>query len=196
MTQNAVQPTPSSKPRPALRLINTKDLPREDWLEVRKRGIGSSDAAAAVGLNPYKSQLELWLEKTGRDGTLPKDDPNDESTPTYWGNLLEPIVASHYTRRTGNKVRRVNAVLQHPHPDLPWMLANIDREVIGADDVQILDVKPPVSMARVCGGRVYRNTCKSRCNINWPSPVKPLPMWRCYSADSSWTSIAFNGMTA
>lgn len=61
---------PSSKPRPALRLVGTKELPREDWLAVRKQGIGSSDAAAAVGLNPYKSQLELWLEKTGRDSSL------------------------------------------------------------------------------------------------------------------------------
>jgi len=57
----------TSKPRSALRLISTKELPREEWLEVRKRGIGSSDAAAAVGINPYKSQLELWLAKTGRD---------------------------------------------------------------------------------------------------------------------------------
>ncbi|MCH4874758.1 hypothetical protein EQV93_17170 [Pseudomonas sp. TMW22091] len=68
---------PSSKPRPALRLVGTKQLPREDWLAVRKQGIGSSDAAAAVGLNPYKSQLELWLEKTGRDISLPKIDPQD-----------------------------------------------------------------------------------------------------------------------
>jgi predicted phage-related endonuclease len=45
---------PSVKPRPALRLVGTKQLPRKDWLAVRKRGIGSSDAAAAVGLNPYK----------------------------------------------------------------------------------------------------------------------------------------------
>ncbi|WP_170869394.1 YqaJ viral recombinase family protein [Pseudomonas aeruginosa] len=51
----------TSKKRPALRLISTKELPREDWLQIRKQGIGSSDAAAAVGLNPYKSQLELWL---------------------------------------------------------------------------------------------------------------------------------------
>jgi predicted phage-related endonuclease len=29
----------------------------------------------------------------------------------FWGTLLEPIVAAHYTKRTGNKVRRVNAVL-------------------------------------------------------------------------------------
>ena len=127
--------------RPALRLVKTKDMPRDDWLAVRKQGIGGSDAAAAVGLNPYKSALELWLEKTGRDGKLPKIDPHDEESPTYWGNILEPIVAAHYTKRTGNRVRRINAVLQHPDPNLSWMLANIDREVTGASDVQILECK-------------------------------------------------------
>lgn len=153
MSNRALQPGSTRKPRPALRLVKTKDLPREDWLEVRKRGIGSSDAAAAVGLNPYKSQLELWLEKTGRDDNLPKIDPHDEDSPTYWGNLLEPIVAAHYTRRTGNKVRRINAVLQHPHPSLLWMLANIDREVIGSDDVQILECKT----AGINGARLWKD---------------------------------------
>ena len=139
------------KGRPALRLVDTKSLPREDWLEVRKQGIGSSDAAAAVGLNPYKSQLELWLEKTGRDDNLPKADPHDEESPMYWGNILEPIVAAHYTKRTGNRVRRINAVLQHPNPALPWMLANIDREVTGAPGVQILECKTTgINGARLC----------------------------------------------
>lgn len=94
---------PNAKPRPALRLVGTKQLPREDWLAVRKQGIGSSDAAAAVGLNPYKSQLELWLEKTGRDSSLPKLDHNDEESPAYWGNILEPIVATHYTKRSATR---------------------------------------------------------------------------------------------
>ncbi len=143
---------PSSKIRPALRLVGTKQLPREDWLAVRKQGIGSSDAAAAVGLNPYKSQLELWMEKTGRDTSLPKLDPNDEESPAYWGNILEPIVATHYTKRSGHRVRRINAVLQHPDPKLPWMLANIDREVIGADDVQILECKT----AGINGARLWK----------------------------------------
>jgi putative phage-type endonuclease len=140
------------KKRPALRLISTKELPREDWLAVRKQGIGSSDAAAAAGLNPYKSQLELWLEKAGRDTTLPKLDPHDEESPAYWGNILEPIVATHYSQRSGHRVRRVNAVLQHPDPDLSWMLANIDREVIGADDVQILECKT----AGLNGARLWK----------------------------------------
>ena len=127
--------------RPALKLVKTNNLSRDDWLDVRKHGIGSSDAAAAVGLNPYQSQLELWLVKTGRDSGLPKVDPNDETSPMYWGTLLEPIVAAHYTKRTGNRVRRINAVLQHPDLDKSWMLANIDREVVGVSDVQILECK-------------------------------------------------------
>lgn len=125
--------------RPALRLIKTNTLSRDEWLEVRKHGIGSSDAAAAVGLNPYKSQLQLWMEKTGRDADLPQPDPDDTRSPVYWGTLLEPIVAASYTKQTGRRVRKVNAVLQHP--ERPWMLANIDREVIGAGDVQILECK-------------------------------------------------------
>lgn len=143
----------STRPRPALRLVNTKDLSRDEWLSVRKHGIGSSDAAAAVGLNPYQSQLELWLEKTGRDALLPKSDPHDEDSPTYWGNILEPIVATHYTQRTGNRVRRINAVLQHPDPTLSWMLANIDREVIGASDVRILECKT----AGINGARLWKD---------------------------------------
>ncbi|MGE8099101.1 lambda-exonuclease family protein [Pseudomonas fluorescens] len=90
----------TSKPRPALRLISTKELPREDWLAVRKQGIGSSDAGVAVGLNPYKSQLELWMEKTGRDTTLPKADPHDEESPMYWGNVLELRLRGKSTRQS------------------------------------------------------------------------------------------------
>lgn len=137
----AKQVKESPNHRPALKLIKTNDLSRDEWLSVRKGGIGSSDAGAAVGLNPYQSQLELWMIKTGRDNTLPKAAPQDETSPMYWGTLLEPIVAAHYTRRTGNRVRRINAVLQHPDRDKDWMLANIDREVIGASDVQILECK-------------------------------------------------------
>lgn len=136
--------------RPALRLVETKDLPRTDWLEVRKSGIGGSDAAAAIGLNPYMSALELWCDKTGRGDGLPRPDPGDTTSPTYWGTLLEPIVSASYTKQTGNRVRRVNAVLQHP--TIPFMLANLDREVIGVPGVQILECKT----AGAFGARLWR----------------------------------------
>lgn len=132
----------------AVRLVDTRSMEREEWLEVRKRGIGSSDAAAAVGLCPYKSQLELWMEKTGR--TVRTEEPGQDA-PMYWGTLLEPFVASAYAERTERKVRRLNAVLQHP--TYSFMLANIDREVVGAEDVQILECKT----AGEYGSRLWRD---------------------------------------
>ena len=51
---NSLKPERKIKIQPALKLIKTRDLNRDQWLNVRKNGIGSSDAAAAVGLNPYK----------------------------------------------------------------------------------------------------------------------------------------------
>lgn len=59
--------------------------------------------------------------------------------PRYWGTLLEPYVAVAYSQQTDRKVRKVNAVLQHP--TFPYMLANLDREVVGCPDVQILECK-------------------------------------------------------
>jgi putative phage-type endonuclease len=140
-----------TRPQPALRLVETKSLSREDWLSVRKHGIGGSDAAAAVGLSPYMSPLELWLIKTSRDANLPDPDPGDTTEPVYWGTMLEPIVAASYTKQTGNRVRRVNAVLQHP--TVPFMLANVDREVVGNRDVQLLECKT----AGEFGARLWRD---------------------------------------
>ena len=50
----------------ARRLASTTELTREQWLDIRQLGIGSSDAAVAIGLSPYKCPLSLWLEKTAR----------------------------------------------------------------------------------------------------------------------------------
>ena len=132
--------TAAKRTMTAKRLANTKNMQYQEWLEVRKQGVGSSDAATACGLNPYMSMLELWMVKTGRV----KQNIEDESsghTPLYWGKQLEPLVAEYYSMHTNHKVRRVNAVLQHPDPDKSFMLANLDYAVVGSDDVQILECK-------------------------------------------------------
>ena len=49
---------------------------REEWLKARAGRIGGSDASAIVGMNPYKSNVELWLEKTGQ---MVPDDISDKS---------------------------------------------------------------------------------------------------------------------
>ncbi len=65
----------------AVRLVSTKTMSREEWLQWRNRGIGSSDAPVAVGVSRYKAPLELWLEKTGRK------EPEDLSSKdaVFWG---------------------------------------------------------------------------------------------------------------
>lgn len=47
-----------------LEVLNIKNGTKE-WLDFRKNGIGGSDAAAILGLNPWKTNIELWEEKTG-----------------------------------------------------------------------------------------------------------------------------------
>ena len=119
----------------AIRLASTTQLSREEWLQIRSTGIGSSDAAAAIGLSSYKCSLSLWLEKTGRQ---PPEDLSEKEA-VVWGTVMEPVLAKMYAERTGRKVRRVNAVLQHP--EHPFMLANLDREVITESGTGILEIK-------------------------------------------------------
>ncbi|MCU4582497.1 YqaJ viral recombinase family protein [Acinetobacter gyllenbergii] len=139
-TRTKKTPKKTSQLPAAKRLANTKKLNYQQWLEVRKQGIGSSDAATACGLNPYMSMLELWMIKTGRM----QQNIEDESAgyaPLYWGKQLEPLVAQYYSMHTNHKVRRVNAVLQHPDEDKHFMLANLDYAVVGHEEVQILECK-------------------------------------------------------
>ena len=139
---HAIPNTPNNRPKlfTAKRFVETKNLSQAEWLEVRRQGIGSSDCAAACGFNPYMSMLELWMIKTGRIQQSLEEE-SEGHAPLYWGKRLEPLVAEYYSMHTQHKVRRVNAVLQHPDPDKHFMLANLDYSVVGRVDVQILECK-------------------------------------------------------
>jgi len=119
----------------AIRLASTTHLSRDEWLALRSQGIGSSDAAAAIGLSTYKCSLSLWLEKNGRK----QPDDLTQVDAVRWGTVLEPVLAKVYAEKTGRKVRRVNAILQHP--EHPFMLANLDREVVTPNGTGVLEIK-------------------------------------------------------
>lgn len=97
---------------------------RSKWLEMRKCGIGGSEAAAIVGLNPWKSAFQLWMEKTGQ--VEPEDLSDNEYV--YWGNVLEQAVADRFCELTGKKVQ-LRGMLQDD--EYPYMLASVDRMVVG-----------------------------------------------------------------
>ncbi|GAA5630766.1 hypothetical protein Acal02_01375 [Acinetobacter calcoaceticus] len=148
-------------------LAETKHMTQVEWLEVRRKGNGSNDCAAACGLNPYMSMLELWMIKTG---WIQQNIENESEghTPLYWGKQLEPLVAEYYSMHTNYKLRRVNAVLQHPDPDKHFMLANLDYSVRGVMPMfKFSNVKPQGNMAPNYGVMVFLYTCCVRYNINW-----------------------------
>ena len=61
---------------------------REEWLEHRKKYIGGSDAAAVIGQNPWKSNIELWMEKTSQ--VIAPD--ISENPNVKFGTNAEPII--------------------------------------------------------------------------------------------------------
>jgi putative phage-type endonuclease len=104
--------------------VETRNMTEQEWLEARTRGIGGSDAAVVLGLSKYKTPFELWLEKTGQ--VMPQSSTSEAA---YFGSLLEDLVAKEFEKRSGKKVRKRNAMFQHPKYD--FILANIDRFVTG-----------------------------------------------------------------
>lgn len=100
-------------------LIRCED--NDGWLEQRKKGIGGSDVAAIMGLSPWKSPLEVWLEKTGRASA-----PDlSEKESVAMGTELEGDVLEMYRRRHPTfRVQRVNAILVDK--ERPWAQASLD----------------------------------------------------------------------
>jgi putative phage-type endonuclease len=99
----------------------------------RWAGLGGSDAPVLLGLSPYKTPFQLHLEKTGQ-----VDPPDlDDLEHIRWGNILEAPVAAEFTRQTGLPVAKVNTTMIHKR--LPFMLANIDRRIVGKPE--LLEVK-------------------------------------------------------
>lgn len=105
---------------------------KEEWLALRKKlGIGGSDSASVIGLNPYKSAYTLWAEKTGK---IPEFDGN---MTTEVGSYLEEFVAQLFTKETGKTVRRKNRILVNT--DYPFAFADVDRLVVG--EKALLEIK-------------------------------------------------------
>lgn len=106
-------------------LTSTRGMTRADWLQWRRHGIGGSDAAAIVGLSPYSSPYTVYCDKVG----LTADDKDTEAA--RLGRDLEGYVVQRWQERTGKRARRCNYMLQNQI--LSWMIADVDRLVIGED---------------------------------------------------------------
>lgn len=94
---------------------------REAWLDERRTGIGGSDVAAILGLSPWKSPLEVYLDKIGE---APEQDDNAAMA---WGRALEPLIRQAYEAQTGRTILVPTA--SYVHPQHSFMRANLDGEI-------------------------------------------------------------------
>lgn len=111
-------------------------ITNEEWLKQRLDGIGGSEASIILGVNPYKSRLELWNEKVTGNLTI-KDNPD-----LYWGKILEPVILEEYKKKTGRPTlihkEQIKSTIY------PFMNANLDAIITKADNHEgagVLEIK-------------------------------------------------------
>ena len=98
-------------------------LINHDFTQDRTKYIGGSDIGAILGLSKFRTPLEVWMEKTG------KETKQSDSLPLRFGSFAEEFVASEYARATGFELLHDESI--YIHPTYPFMSAHIDRFVLG-----------------------------------------------------------------
>jgi putative phage-type endonuclease len=95
-----------------------------EQLALRCHSIGGSDAAAIVGLSPFKTHDDLLLEKAGL-----KEPDTDERYPQHklWGSILEPHIRDHTATELGLFIASLS---QQTHPDYPFLTAQVDGIIV------------------------------------------------------------------
>lgn len=102
------------------------NMGRKEWLQMRKSGIGGSDAGAICGLNPYSSAMKVYQDKTCN-----MTNEQEDNEAIRIGHDLEEYVAQRFMEATGLKVRRSNYMYRSI--EYPFMIADVDRLVMGED---------------------------------------------------------------
>ncbi len=102
----------------------------QEQLERRLEGITATDVSAIVGVNPYRTRIDVWREKRG------EAPPWIETERSRWGTLLEPILRADYEERHNVRVEQPGTL---EHPDTPWMKATPDGVAYARDGVEPLN---------------------------------------------------------
>ena len=116
------------------------NLAREEWLQERRKGIGGSDASAILGMNPYKTNIEVWQEKTGR---VQAEDISHKSYVKYGVDAEEYLIKLFSLDFPQYEVRPNNNYRTIQHPEYPFIVGTLDADLKErfTDREGILEVK-------------------------------------------------------
>lgn len=111
--------------RSHIRKVEYRD--RASWLLARHKGIGASEVAAILGMNPYRSAFAVWAEKVAPE---PPADSDEETEAARWGNILEEPIAQEVSRRIGRRLvdHGRHTIFYNDRLSVP-LFASLDREI-------------------------------------------------------------------
>ena len=108
-----------------------------DWLKSREEGIGSSEVATVLGVNPYDTPYQLWLRKTGRAPAK-----EEESFLMKAGHYLEDAISRFCADEAGLEVVKNSAAeFVVVDKDKPFMRVSPDRYAFPVDAKHTADNK-------------------------------------------------------
>lgn len=164
----------------------TQNNSRQNWLEARKKGLGGSEIASILGLNPYSSALDVFLDKTGQTP------PIEDNKYMKAGRKLEPIIVDYFAEETGLKpIEGFEEDVIIKHKDFDFLLGTPDRFILDQD------------------GKVYVLECKSTqkeissdnlpeawfCQLQWYLGIsgkeKGFIAWLSRGVDFGFTEVDF-----
>jgi putative phage-type endonuclease len=109
------------------KVLPIKEKTREEWLAERKTFIGGSEASAILGLNPYKSNTEIWQEKTGR--VIPED-ISHKSYVKYGIEAEQYLTALFALDHPRYEVKGNTNYTVYRHPQYPFIAGTLDGELV------------------------------------------------------------------
>lgn len=112
---------------------------REEWLKARQsQGIGGSEAGCILGRNKYKTNVELWEEKTGRA------EPPDlsDNAAVQFGKFAEPLLRELFKQDYPQYSVDYHEFDLYVNDTYPFIFATLDGEITAADGSRgILEIK-------------------------------------------------------
>ena len=97
---------------------------RDEWLAMRRGGLGASDVAAVLGLSETRTAYDIYAVKLGLVEDL------EASERMEWGKEFEQVIARKWARDRGIKIAWLDQTIQGPEP---WIYATPDFGVVDLD---------------------------------------------------------------
>lgn len=148
---------------------------RENWLIARRSGVGGSDAAAIMGVDKWRSELAVYVDKIA-EGTPTEE----ESEMADWGRILEPVILKRFAAKSGRRTVRGGRLMRSKGQA---------HHLITLDGVQLS--KPPVGCRGPGVAEVKTTGYGDEYADDLPVRVQVQIQWQLFVTGAEWATCVW-----